>query len=88
MRSLTESFFEAEGVRDFVSGEIIEAIFTFGIKTIINSFLAGIWPMIWISRMGLTQAGAWAGGGYIVWAVILSVLLARREKQYRKEVGL
>jgi hypothetical protein len=62
VRSLTESFFEAEGVRDFVSGEIIEAIFTFGIKTIINSFLAGIWPMIWISRMGLTQAGAWAGG--------------------------
>ena len=88
VRSLTESFFEAEGVRDFVSGEIIEAIFTFGIKTIINSFLAGIWPMIWISRMGLTQAGAWAGGGYVVWAVILSVLLARREKEYRKELGL
>ena len=88
VRSLTESFFEADGVKDFVSGEIIEAIFTFGIKTIINSFLAGIWPLIWISRMGLTEAGAWAGGGYVVWAVILSALLARREKEYRKELGL
>jgi hypothetical protein len=75
-------------VRDFVSGEIIEAIFTFGTKTIINSFLAGIWPMIWISRMGLAQTGTWAGEGYIVWAVILSVLLARRETQYHKKLGL
>ncbi len=49
-------------MRDFVSGEIIEAIFTFGIKTLINSFLAGIRPLIGISRMGLTQAGAGAEG--------------------------
>ena len=88
VRSLTESFFESEGVRDFVSSEIIEAIFTFGIKTIINSFMAGIWPLIWINRMGLTETAAWAGGGYLVWAVILSILLARREKEFRKELGL
>ena len=88
VRALTESFFEADGVKDFVSSEILEAIFTFGIKTIINSFMAGIWPLVWITRMGLAQTAAWAGGGYLVWAVILSVLLARREKEFRKELGL
>jgi len=86
--ALTESFFESDGVKDFVSAEIIEAIFTFGIKTIINSFIAGAWPLVWISRLGVTETVAWAGGGYAVWAVILSILLARREKQYRKELGL
>jgi hypothetical protein len=86
--AITESFFEADGVSDFVSSEILEAIFTFGIKTIINSFIAGIWPLVWIIRMGLTQAAAWAGGGYVVWALILAMLLARREKEFKKELGL
>ena len=88
VRSLSGSFFESEGIGDFVSSEIIEAIFTFGIKTVINSFMAGIWPLIWINGMGLTEAAARAGGGYAVWAVILSMLLARREKEFRKELGL
>ena len=88
VRALSESFFESEGVRDFVSSEILEAIFTFGIKTIINSFIAGIWPFVWISRMGLTEAATWAVGGYAVWAVILAMLLARREKEFKKELGL
>lgn len=38
--------------------------------------------------MGLTQAAAWAGGGYVVWALILAMLLARREKEFKKELGL
>ncbi len=88
VRALTESFFESEGVKDFVSSEILEAIFTFGVKTLINSFMAGIWPLVWISQMGLTQAAAWAGGGYAVWTVILAMLLARREKAFKKELGL
>ena len=88
VRALAESFFESERVRDFVSSEILEAIFTFGIKTIINSFIAGIWPVIWISRMGFIQTAAWAGGGYVVWAVMLAMLLARREKEFKKELGL
>ena len=88
IRALTESFFEADGVKDFVSSEILEAIFTFGIKTIINSFIAGIWPVLWIGRMGLAQTAAWAGGGYAVWALILAMLLARREKAFKKELGL
>ena len=88
VQALVESFVDSEGVKDFVSSEIIEAIFTFGIKTIINSFLAGCWPFIWMSRMGLTQTAVWAGGGYMVWAVVLAALLSRREKEMRKELGL
>ena len=88
IRALTESFFEADGVKEFVSSETLEAIFAFGIKTIINSFVAGIWPLVWISRMGLAQAAAWAGGGYVVWALILAMLLARHEKEFKKELGL
>jgi len=88
VQSLIESFFESQGVRDFVEAELIESIILFGIETIINTFLAGIWPFMWISWMGAVTALAWAGGGYVVWTVLLAVLLARREKEYRKELGL
>jgi hypothetical protein len=88
IQALTSSFLESEGVRDFVSSEILEAIFTFGLKTIINSFMAGIWPFVWAGNMGLTMTAAWAGGGYLVWSVILAALLARRENEYKKELGL
>ena len=88
VQELIESVSEAEGVQDFVSSELIGAIVTFGIQTLINTVLAGIWPVIWISWMGLTATLAWAGGGYVVWAVSLAWLLAKREKEYRKELGL
>ena len=88
IQSLFESFYEASGFREFVESELIEAIILFGIETIINTFLAGIWPFMWISWMGAGYALAWAGGGYVVWTVILAALLARREKEYRKELGL
>jgi len=88
IQALTSSFLESEGVRDFVSSEILEAIFTFGLKTIINSFMAGVWPFVWAGNMGLTMTAVWAGGGYLVWSVILAALLARREKEYKKELGL
>ena len=38
--------------------------------------------------MGLEQAAAWARGGYVGWALILAMLLARREKEFKKELGL
>ena len=38
--------------------------------------------------MGPARAALWAGGGYAVWAVLLAWLLARREREYRKELGL
>jgi len=88
VQSLVDSFFEASGFRDFVESELIEAIITFGFETLINTFLAGIWPFMWISWMGLVTAAAWGVGGYAIWTVLLAMLLARREREYRKELGL
>jgi hypothetical protein len=88
INSLVDSFFAAGGVQEFVEAELIRAIFLFGLETLINTFLAGIWPFMWVSWMGLMTAGAWAGGGYVVWTVLLAMLLARREREYRKELGL
>ena len=88
IRSLSSSFFESDGVRDFVEAEMFEKLVTFGLETILNTFLAGIWPLMWVQWMGAAQAAAWAGGGYAVWAILLAWALARREKAYRKELGL
>ncbi len=88
IQSLAESFFEASGFRDFVESELLEAIITFGFETIVNTFLAGIWPFMWVSWMGLTTAAAWGLGGYAIWTVLLAMLLARREREYKKELGL
>jgi hypothetical protein len=88
IRSIVESFSKSEGVGDFVSSEIVESIVTFGIETLLNSLLAGIWPAMWISWMGLMPALAWAAGGYLVWALSLAWLLDRREKELRSELGL
>ncbi len=70
-----------------MKSEVVGAILTFGLETILNTFLAGFWPVMWIRWMGAPTALAWAGGGYVVWVVILAWLLARREKAYRKELG-
>ena len=83
-----ESFMTAGGMEEFVKSELIQAIVLFGIETIINSLLAGIWPGMWIAWMGLTSAAAYAGGGYVIWAVILAMALARREKVFKKDLGL
>lgn len=88
IQSLAESFGEASGVRDFVESELIETLITFGIETMLNTFFAGIWPFMWANWMGLTEALIWAGGGYVVWTILLATLLARRERQYRRELGL
>lgn len=88
VRSLMESVGDAQDVGDFVRTELVETIFTFGIETVVNTFLAGIWPFMWVDWMGLTQALLWAGGGYALWTVCLAAALARREKAYRKELGL
>ena len=88
VQSLVESFTDADGVKDFLSSEILEAIFTFGIQTFVNSFLAGVWPWMWMTWMGLVPALAWAGGGYAIWAIILAWFLARREKELRQRLGL
>ena len=88
VQSVIESVSEAEGLSDFIRSEIIETIVTLGIATFLNTFFAGIWPFMWIRWMGGITALAWAGGGYLVWTGLLAWLLARREKEYRKELGL
>ena len=88
IQSLIESLSGSSGVGDFVRSEIIGAILTFGLETLVNTLLAGIWPFMWMGWMGATTALAWAGGGYVAWTVALAWLLARREKDYRKELGL
>jgi len=88
IRSLTDSFSGAASVGEFLKSEILTAVVTFGLETILNTFLAGIWPVMWINWMGATVAVAWAGGGYVVWTVGVAWLLARREKEYRRELGL
>lgn len=87
VQSLVDSFSGASSVQDFVKSEVVGAILTFGLETILNTFLAGLWPVMWIRWMGAPTALAWAGAGYVVWVVILAWLLARREKAYRKELG-
>ena len=86
--SFIDSFITAEGVEAFVKSELIQVIFLFGIETIINSFLAGIWPFMWARWMGLTTTLAYAGGGYVLWAVILAMALSRREQAMKKDLGL
>ncbi len=88
VQSIIESIGEATGVGDFVRSELVETIITFGIETFVNTLLSGIWPFMWISWMGVTTTLAWAGGGYLVWAVALAWLLSKREKAFRKELGV
>lgn len=88
IRSLVGSFSESAGVRDFLESEIVETLITFGLETMLNTFLAGIWPFVWIRDMGLEIAAGMAIGGYVAWSLVLAWLLARREKEYRKELGL
>lgn len=86
--SLVESVGEATGVRDFLESELLATLVTLGLETLLNTVLAGIWPFMWVSWLGLAPAAAWAVGGYVVWTVALAWLLARRETEYRKELGL
>ena len=88
VQSIAESFASSDGLGDFVSSEIVGTIVTLGIETLLNSLLAGLWPVMWLRWMGPVPALAWAGGGYVLWALLLAWLLARREKEFRSELGL
>ena len=74
---------EQDGVGDFITSELL----TFAIQTFLNSFFASFWPAVWYRAMGI-EAFYWAGGGYLVWAVLLVWALSRREKALKKELGL
>ena len=74
---------EAASVRDFLVSEL----FTFAIESVVNTFMASIWPFMWYSWMG-TEALYWACGGYAIWAIFIAMALNRREERLRKELGL
>ncbi len=52
---------EAQGVVDFVSSQLIEYVLRFGLQSIINGFLALLWPVYVIDAFGI-----WGIGGMIV----------------------
>ena len=80
---LVDSVAGATGVGDFITSELL----TFAIQAFLNSFFASFWPVVWYRAMGV-EAFYWAGGGYLVWAVLLVWALSRREKALKKELGL
>lgn len=88
VQSLLGSFSSSESVQDFVQSEVVETLITFGLETVVNTLRAGIWPFTWFSWMGLYHTLGWSIGGYLVWLVALGWLLARREKELRKELGI
>lgn len=82
-RSLIDSIAGAASVRDFVVSELMG----FVIETLLNALKASWWPVTWFLWMGM-QSLYWIAGGYLVWAVFLAVLLERREKELKAELGL
>lgn len=83
VRALASSISQAESVRDFMVSELL----TFFVETFFNTLMASFWPVMWFRWMGIS-ALMWAAGGYALWAVFLAVALNRREKQFRRELGL
>jgi hypothetical protein len=81
--SLTSSIRAATGIMDF----LVRELFTFAIESILNTLMASVWPLMWFRWMG-TEALYWAGGGYLIWTLLIAMTLHRREKQMRKELGL
>lgn len=87
-QSILGSLYSSEGVSEFVQAEVMEKLVTLGLETLWNSVRAGFWPVTWFTKMGALQTAAWSIGGYVVWLVVLGWLLARREKEFRKELGI
>lgn len=53
---------ESEGVVDFVSSQMIEFIFRFGIQSFINGFLAFLWPVYILNWLGAWGVAVLIGG--------------------------
>ncbi len=64
-------------------GELV----TSAIESFINSFMASLRPLTWFRCMGV-EALYWAGGGYFACALLLAILLSRREQRLRKGLGI
>ncbi len=55
---------ESEGVVDFVSSQMIEFIFRFGIQSFVNGFLAFLWPVYILNWLGAWSIALLVGGYY------------------------
>ncbi len=53
---------ESEGVVEFVSSQLIEFIFRFGIQSFINGFLAFMWPVYILDWLGAWGVAVLIGG--------------------------
>ena len=83
VRSLASATADAESVGDFLASELL----SFAIEAVMNMLMASWWPITWFLGMGVS-AFYWMAGGYLVWALLLAVLLERREKKFKAELGL
>ncbi len=61
---------ESEGVVDFVSNQMIEFIFRFGVQSFINGFLAFMWPVYVLDWLGVWSI-AMLVVGYLVFERVL-----------------
>ena len=82
--NFVESVASARSIGDFVASELIGFI----VETFVNTLMASVWPFVWITDMGLTATLLWACGGYLVWTFLLAIALSRREKAFKKELGI
>jgi len=73
----------AQSVQGFMASELT----TFMIESVVNTVSASFWPVVWYMRMG-TSAVYWVLGGYLLWALLIAIVLNRREKELRKELDL
>jgi len=80
---LVSSIAEASGVKNFLTSELL----SFGIETLLNSLRSSIWPLHWYSNYGILAIAVGAAG-YFLWTFALAAVLNRREKEFRKELGL
>ncbi len=56
---------ESEGVVDFVSSQMIEFIFRFGIQSFVNGFLALLWPVYVLNWLGTWSLALLVAGYYV-----------------------
>lgn len=56
---------ESEGVVDFVSSQMIEFIFRFGIQSFVNGFLAFLWPVYVLNWLGAWSLALLVAGYYV-----------------------
>ena len=55
---------ESEGVVDFISSQMIEFVFRFGIQSFVNGFLAFLWPVYVLDWLGTWSIALLVGGYY------------------------